>query len=104
MPVVSINELANTARYLKEQRGEEESAAIQQAITAAGLSEEFAAEHDLESAIRDAMNVDYEQQREEAEQQLDQQRAAYEHNIFKDDQINAEVQEGEPVSEEDAQE
>lgn len=73
MPTVNLQQLKNQSLYLMQNENLGETEAIQRAIENANINEEYATEINLEAEISRLMNTTSEQQREEAEMQLEQQ-------------------------------
>lgn len=73
MPTVNLQQLKNQALYLQQNEDLSEQEAITRAIENANINQEFATEINLEAEISRLMNTTSEQQREEAEMQLEQQ-------------------------------
>lgn len=73
MPTVNLQQLKNQALYLQTNEDLSEQEAITRAIENANIDQEFATEINLEAEISRLMNTTSEQQREEAEKQLEQQ-------------------------------
>ena len=85
MPTININMLVSQSKYYKNNEQLSESEAIQKAISAAMIDEEAATTLDLENEISKAMNITHDQQRAEAEAQLQAQANGYQPGITKEE-------------------
>jgi hypothetical protein len=74
MPVVNLNNIVQHASNLMQTRDMSESKAIDQAIENSGISEEEAKEIKLKEQVKVVLNRDTEQEKKDAEEQLNRQR------------------------------
>lgn len=85
MATINVNMLVSQSKYYMRNENLSENEAIQKVIAAAQVDEEAAQTLDLENEISRVMNITHDQQRQEAEQQLQAQANGYQSGITKEE-------------------